>query len=154
MDLTTWVAEYGIWGVGLVSFTGATLVPVSSEVAVFAALRAGLAPWPVFLAASAGNALGASLNYVLGHLFAQRVEYRLNRNSGGRRALQWSQKYGKWSLLGSWLPILGDPLCLAAGLFRISWLFFLAVGIGTRIARYAMIVLLLEPGGTTGIAGS
>jgi membrane protein YqaA with SNARE-associated domain len=144
MDLTTWVAEYGIWGVSLVAFLGATLVPVSSEIAVVAALKAGLVPWHVFLAASAGNMAGASLDYVLGHLFAGRVESRLNRNSGGRRALRWSHQYGKWSLLGSWLPVVGDPLCLAAGLFRVSWIFFVVVGLGTRVLRYAILVLLLQ----------
>ncbi|HEX7069604.1 MAG TPA: YqaA family protein [Rhodothermales bacterium] len=146
MDLTTWVAEYGIWGVSLVAFLGATLVPVSSEIAVVAALKAGMVPWHVFVAASVGNAAGASLDYVLGHLFSRRVEVRLNSNSGGRRALRWSQKYGRWSLLGSWLPVVGDPLCLAAGLFRVSFPFFVAVGLGTRIVRYVILVLLLQPG--------
>lgn len=144
MDLTTWVAEYGIWGVTLVSFLGATLVPVSSEIAVIAALKSGMEPLHVFVAASAGNSAGASLNYLIGLLFAQRVELRLTRNAGGRRALQWSQQYGRWSLLGSWLPVVGDPLCLAAGLFRISIPFFVAVGLGTRILRYALLVLFID----------
>ena len=145
MDLTTWVADYGIWGVSLVAFVGATLVPVSSELAVVAALKAGLVPWHVFIAASAGNAAGASLNYLLGHLFAPRVEVRLQNNSSGRRALRWSQKFGKWSLLGSWLPVVGDPLCLAAGLFRIPFPFFVLVGIGTRLVRYLFLLLLFRP---------
>lgn len=143
MDLTGWVAEYGIWGVSLVAFLGATLVPVSSEIAVVAALKSGMDPWQVLMAASAGNAVGASLDYLLGFLFAHRVESRLNRNASGRRALRWSQQYGRWSLLGSWLPVVGDPLCLAAGLFRISIPFFVAIGLGTRVARYVALVYLI-----------
>lgn len=140
MNLTAWVAQYGVWGLALVAFIGATLVPISSEVAVVAALKGGIAPWSVFAAASIGNALGASLDYGMGRLFTRRVELRLSRNSSGRHALRWSQKYGKWSLLGSWLPVVGDPLCLAAGLFRVSMPFFLAVGIGTRLLRYLVLI--------------
>lgn len=151
MDLTSWVVEHGIWGVSLVAFLGATLVPISSEVAVIVALKTGMSPWHVFLAASAGNAAGASLDYLLGYAFARRVESRLNRNLGGRRALRWSQQYGKWSLLGSWLPVVGDPLCLAAGLFRISVPFFALVGIGTRVLRYLLLIQLFPP--TTGLQG-
>ena len=143
MDLAAWVAEYGVWGLALVAFVGATLVPVSSEVAVVAALKLGIPPWQVFLSASAGNALGASFNYGLGWLFGARVRARLEASRTGRRALQFAERYGKWSLLGSWLPVVGDPLCLAAGLFRISPLFFAAVGVGTRVARYALIIALM-----------
>lgn len=142
MDWTIWVVQYGVWGLAMVSFLAATMVPVSSEIAVIAALKAGIAPWHVFLAASAGNAAGATLNYGLGLLFADRVAERLSNHSGGRRALQWSQQYGRWSLLGSWLPVVGDPLCLTAGLFRISFLFFALVGIGTRLTRYALLIQL------------
>ena len=143
MDLATWVTHYGAWGLGFVAFLGATLVPVSSEVAVVAALKAGIPSWEVFAAASTGNALGASLNYFLGRLFTERVELRLQTNASGRRALQWSQKYGKWSLLGSWLPVVGDPVCLAAGLLRVSIAFFVTIGIGTRLLRYAMIIFMV-----------
>lgn len=135
-----WVAEYGVWGLGLAAFLGATLVPVSSEVAVVAALRMGMPAWEVFVSASVGNALGASLNYGLGWLFADRVQAKLSASKGGRAALRGVERYGRWSLLGSWLPVVGDPLCLAAGLFRIDLYFFVTVGIGTRLARYAVLV--------------
>lgn len=142
MDWTIWVVQYGAWGLAAVSFLAATLVPVSSEIAVIAALKAGIAPWHVFVAASAGNAAGATLNYGLGLLFADRVEQQLSNRSGGRSALEWTHRYGKWSLFGSWLPVVGDPLCLTAGLFKISFLFFALVGIGTRLARYAILIHL------------
>ncbi len=140
MDQLTWITDYGLWGLGVAAFLGATLVPVSSEVAVVAALKMGLPPWQVFISASIGNALGASLNYILGWLFSGRIEERLQAGKAGRKALRWTQKYGKWSLLGSWLPIVGDPLCLAAGLFRLDFLFFVLVGIGTRVTRYGVLL--------------
>lgn len=140
MDQITWITDYGLWGLAVVAFLGATLVPVSSEVAVVAALKMGLPPWQVLLSASIGNALGASLNYVLGRLFSGRIEERLQSSRAGRNALRWTHRYGKWSLLGSWLPIVGDPLCLAAGLFRVEFPFFVLVGIGTRIARYGVLI--------------
>ncbi len=135
-----WVLEYGVWGLGLAAFLGATLVPVSSEVAVVAALKMGMPAWEVFASASVGNALGASFNYGLGRLFGERIAAGLEERRSGRRALRWAERYGKWSLLGSWLPVVGDPLCLAAGLFRVDWYFFVTVGIGTRLVRYAVLV--------------
>lgn len=135
-----WVVEYGVWGLGLAAFLGATLVPVSSEVAVVAALKMGMPAWQVLVSASLGNALGASLNYGLGWVLGARIREKLGASRGGRRALYWSERYGGWSLAGSWLPVVGDPLCLAAGLLRIDLFFFVTLGIGTRVARYAVLV--------------
>jgi membrane protein YqaA with SNARE-associated domain len=140
MDLVEWVRDYGVWGLGAVAFIGATIVPISSEVAVVAALKLGIPPWQVLVSASIGNALGASLNFGLGWLFSARIQNRLEQSRSGRYALRWTNRYGKWSLLGSWLPVVGDPLCLTAGLFRVSPFFFAAVGIGTRIVRYLVLI--------------
>jgi membrane protein YqaA with SNARE-associated domain len=145
MDQAAWVAEYGAWGLGALAFVGATLVPLSSEVAVVAALKLGMPPWHVLLTASIGNALGASCNYGVGWVLAARVQHRLEASRSGRRALDWMHRYGRWSLLGSWLPVVGDPLCLAAGLLRISFLFFAAIGLGTRIVRYWILIFLFAP---------
>lgn len=135
-----WALEYGVWGVALAAFIGATIVPVSSEAAVVLALKVGLPPWQVFAGASAGNALGASLNYGLGLLFAERTHHKLAESRGGRRALHWASRYGPWSLWGSWLPVVGDPLCLTAGLFRVPLRYFVALGLGTRVARYLVLL--------------
>ncbi len=141
MDQVAWVAEYGWWGLAAAAFLGATLVPVSSEIAVVTALKLGMPAWQVLLSASVGNSLGASLNYVLGWLLSDPTTRKLSATRIGRSALHWTERFGKWSLLGSWLPVIGDPLCLAAGLFRISLPFFAAVGIGSRILRYVLLVL-------------
>lgn len=140
-----WALEYGVWGVAAAAFVGATLVPISSEVAVVAAVRLGVPVWQVFVSASIGNALGATLNYGLGLLLAERTRRSLAQSRSGRRALAWAERYGPWSLLGSWLPIIGDPLCLAAGLFRLPLHYFVGLGIGTRVLRYLVLIWIVIP---------
>ncbi len=146
VDFARLVLEYGWLGLGAAAFVGATLAPVSSEAAVAAALGLGMPPWQVLLSASVGNALGASLNYGIGRLFTEKVTQRLERRRSGRRALGWMRRYGAWGLLGSWLPLVGDPICLAAGVLRLGAFPFVALGIGTRVLRYAAIVALFGRG--------
>lgn len=142
--MEAWLEGYGLWGLGALCFLGATLVPFSSEVAVVGALKLGWVPWQVFVSASLGNALGASLNYGLGRWASAWVERKLKSGRSGREALAWSRRYGRWALLGSWLPVVGDPLCLAAGLFRVGFIFFVTVGLGTRLARYLVLIALFR----------
>lgn len=141
ITLDALVADYGLLGLAVVAFLAATLLPFSSEVAVVAALEAELMPLGVLLAASIGNALGASFNYGLGWWPSGRLRNKLDDSRSGRRALAWAERYGKWSLLGSWLPIVGDPLCVVAGLIRVPLWFFALVGIGTRVARYVVLIV-------------
>ena len=129
----------GAWGLFAASFVAATVVPVSSEVAFAAALAAGMPVGEALVAASAGNAIGAAVTYASGRLFADRVRARLSASRAGRRALGWVERRGGWALAGAWLPIVGDPLCLAAGLLRVRVAWFVALGIGTRAARYVAI---------------
>ncbi len=67
-DLSSWVAAYGLWGLALAAFLAATLLPLSSEVAVVAALQFGLPPVDVLLWASVGNCLGAKPGHLLSAL--------------------------------------------------------------------------------------
>lgn len=144
MEPSIWVEAYGLWGLGGLAFLAATLLPFSSEVAVVAALAAGWTPWQVFISASAGNALGASVNYGLGWWASAWVLTKLEGSRAGQRAYEWMQRYGIWSLSLSWLPIVGDPICLAAGLGRLSWIWFVVLGIGTRVVRYGIVIYLWQ----------
>ncbi|GAB5517979.1 MAG: YqaA family protein [Rhodothermales bacterium] len=135
------VADYGLFGLAVVAFLAATLLPFSSEVAVVGALEVGFSPIGVLLAASIGNALGASFNYGLGWWPSERLRTKLDDSRSGKRALAWAERHGKWSLLGSWLPIVGDPLCIVAGLIRVPLWFFVLIGIGTRVARYVVLIV-------------
>jgi membrane protein YqaA with SNARE-associated domain len=132
------------WSLFLTALLAATLVPVSSEAAFVAALAAGAPPLTVFLVMSAGNALGATITYGMGRAFADRTRARLEASRTGRRALAWSERYGMWALLGAWLPLVGDPICLAAGLVRVGVGPFVLLGIGTRLLRYAVLLWVMN----------
>ena len=133
MTLPTDLASLG--ALFLSAFLSATLLPGGSE-AVFAgllALRPELA-MPALAVATVGNTLGGMSTYLLARL-APRKEVT------PRLAL--AQRHGSATLLLSWVPLIGDALCAAAGLLRLPWascLFWMAIGKG---ARYAVIAWAL-----------
>lgn len=137
------LAFAGLGGLFLAAFIAATLFPASSE-AVLAGLVASGAysPWLLIGVASLGNILGASVNWGLGRWAAESRRVRENRHL--ERAGLWFRRYGPASLLLSWLPVIGDPLTLAAGLVRLSFLRFLVpVAIG-KVARYLVVFHLAD----------
>ena len=137
--MTPDIAVWGGPGLFVAAFVGATLVPVSSEAAFVAAIAAGLATPSALAWATAGNSLGCALNYGLGWWGRDRMEPRLARSPSGRAALRWTERYGLAALALSWLPIVGDPLTLAAGVARVRPLVFAVVVVALRFGRYAAI---------------
>jgi membrane protein YqaA with SNARE-associated domain len=132
-----------LFGVFSAAFLSATLLVGVSEAALILAARQPDAHLiALFLAATAGNVLGAVVNFVLGR-FLLRFENRrwfpvspLNR----KRAEALFGRYGRPILLLSWLPVVGDPLTLVAGLLRTPLpVFLLYVTIG-KAARYAVLL--------------
>jgi membrane protein YqaA with SNARE-associated domain len=142
MDLAEWVAIGGGPGLAAAAFLGATLVPASSEVAFVAALRLGLPPEAALGWATAGNVLGCAVNYALGRWGRDRVEPTLRASSAGRAALRWTERLGVPALLLSWLPVVGDPLTLAAGVARVPAPVFLGVTAAVRALRYVALLPL------------
>jgi membrane protein YqaA with SNARE-associated domain len=127
------------------AFGAATLLPLGSEV-VFVSLLLSDAylVWLLVAVASVGNVLGSLVNWLLGrHLehFRQRTwfpvsEQRLQQAQG------WYARYGRWSLLLSWVPIIGDPLTLVAGVMRERcWVFLLIVSLA-KTGRYLVLAAL------------
>ena len=143
-DLSAWVAVYGLWGLALAAFLAATLLPFSSEVAVVAAWQLGLPPYKILLWAAMGNCLGAMTNYWLGRLCTGPVLARVQRERWGRQACIWAERYGGWSLAASCLPLIGDPIMLVAGIFRYPMGYIVLLGLGTRVARYVLLIGLLS----------
>jgi membrane protein YqaA with SNARE-associated domain len=95
----------------------------------------------LLFAATAGNLLGSLVNWVLGRYFAGFRERRWFpvTQASYDRAERWFTRFGSWSLLFAWLPVVGDPLTVAAGLLRVPfWRFFVLVGVG-KAARYLFI---------------
>lgn len=134
---------YGPAGVFLAAFLAATLLPFSSEAALAAGLLAGMDPLGLLVAASAGNCLACLVNYGLGFYLRTKILRRTLRSATGRRAVHWAARYGPWSLLLSWLPIVGDPITVAAGFFRFRLSVFVSVVFTLRIGRYLVLVELM-----------
>ena len=145
MELSPWMLEfinnYGILALFVTSFIAATIVPASSAAILLAALAAGAPPIPSLIACSIGNSAGCAANYWIGYLLGKPLIPRLEKSKSGRKAIEYTQKYGTWSLLVSWTPFLGDPLTIAAGIFRISFLKFSMIVYPLRIVGYIIIAL-------------
>jgi len=133
-----------LWGLFVSAFISSTLLPGGSEV-VLAALVSGNNHDPLILLAiaSVGNTLGGVSSWLIGRLIAIRLPTTALTKSEHQRALVQVQRWGSPILLLSWVPILGDPLCVAAGWLKINfWLSTLFIALG-KTARYAIIVLLV-----------
>nr|WP_249429294.1 YqaA family protein [Enterobacter cloacae] len=117
------------------SFLSATLLPGNSEVVLVAMLLSGVSqPWLLVLIATMGNSLGGLTNVILGRFFPLREKSRWQE-----KAVGWLKRYGAATLILSWMPVIGDLLCLLAGWMRISWgpvLFFLCLG---KALRYVLV---------------
>lgn len=125
-------AETGLAALFLASFLSATLLPGGSELVLIGVLK--LAPtsywWAVGIA-TAGNTLGGLTSVLVGRLLPNRLPQE--------RALQWVRRRGALVLILSWVPIIGDALCVAAGWLRIAWLpltLFLVLG---KFLRYLVV---------------
>lgn len=139
--------DAGVYGgLFLVAFLAATVLPAQSELGLSALISSGeySVVWLVLIA-SFGNTLGAVVNWWLG----QRLEnYRHRRwfpvtPDKLERASNWYRKYGRWSLLLSWVPIVGDPLTFAAGVLREPLKGFLILVAIAKTGRYIVIAGLL-----------
>ena len=129
-------------GLFLGAFLAATILPFSSEIMLVAALQAGEAPvWLLVSVAAAGNILGAVVNWWLGGalLYWQDRRWFPFSPKAIERASEQFRRYGQWSLLFAFVPFIGDPLTLVAGLLRMKfWPFLVLVSIG-KTARYVFI---------------
>ncbi len=126
------------------SFLSATILPGNSEVVLVAMLLSGVSqPWLLVLIATMGNSLGGLTNVILGRFFPLRKKSRWQE-----KAVGWLKRYGAATLLLSWMPVIGDLLCLLAGWMRISWgpvLFFLCLG---KALRYILVAVATLQGMT------
>ncbi|MCU7811795.1 MAG: DedA family protein [Candidatus Thiodiazotropha sp. (ex Notomyrtea botanica)] len=131
----------GPLGLFIGSFLASTLLPGGSEAMLLWELQqtpeqAGL----LWLVASIGNTLGGLSSWLLGWWLARRFPSRGLSNERQRRALQRVGRYGSPALLFSWLPLIGDPLCLAAGWSGVRLVpAIVFIGLGKAI-RYALLI--------------
>lgn len=124
------------------AFGAASLLPLQSEPVLVGLLLLGETPaWLLVLVASIGNTLGAVLNWWLGR---QVDRFRDRRwfpvpPAALDRATGWYHRWGRWSLLLSWAPIIGDPLTLVAGVLREPLPTFLLLVAIAKTARYVVL---------------
>ena len=134
------LAAYG--GLFAAALVAATILPAQSELLLAGLLSAGQQnPWLLVAFASAGNVLGSIVNWGLGRFLIHLRHRRWFplKPSVYERAVGWFDKYGLWSLLLAWVPVIGDPLTVVAGALRIDLLrFTVLVAIG-KIGRYVFI---------------
>ncbi len=130
-----------------ISFLSATLLPGTSEIYLSYLLYIEDQPLSSFyllLVATLGNTLGAMTNWYLGFVFARHYLERKIRQKKFRQAQQWIHKYGVYALIFSWMPIIGDLLCIVAGIYKLSIVKSIIVIFTAKFSRYFIILLLVK----------
>ncbi len=135
-------------GLFLSAFLTATMLPGQSTLVLAAMIHAGDHPvWALVAVASVGNTLGACLNWWLGRYavrFRDRQWFPVKAETLAK-AEAWYRRYGRWSLLLSWAPIIGDPLTLAAGVLGEPLKSFVPLVALSKTVRYVIVAgLVLE----------
>ena len=130
----------------LLSFLAATILPFSSELTLAGLISSSNYDNLLLLTvASFGNILGSLVNWALGSYSRNLTTKKWFpfKETQIERSSQWFEKFGKWSLLFAWVPIIGDPLTLVAGLLRVRFLdFIILVAIG-KVSRYFIVFYLM-----------
>lgn len=127
--------EWGLIGLFTMCFLASTIIPFPSEATLLFYLNSGMySPVSILLVASLGNCLGGITNYLLGYY---------GRKMLSKKQLLKSelliQRYGFWAALVSWLPIIGDPLLVVLGIYRVSfWKTMVLMSLG-KVARYLIV---------------
>ena len=129
-----------------ISFLAATILPFSSELTLAGLISTSNYDNLILLVvASFGNVLGSVFNWSLG-FYSRNLSTKKwfpFKETQIERSSKWFSKFGKWSLLFAWLPIVGDPLTFVAGLLRVRFLdFIILVAIG-KVSRYLIIFYLM-----------
>ena len=138
--------EYGYGTLFIASFLAATILPFSSEFLLSLLLLNNYNAVNVVAIGTAGNVLGAVVNYGLGHQGNKLVLQRWLRLSSEEihHAEKRFKKYGLFSLCFAWVPIIGDPLTVAAGLLKINFSAFLALVTAGKFLRYVIIAISIQ----------
>ncbi len=132
MDLAHLIGpDASLWSLAVAAFLAATVLPMSSEVALFGVLK--LHPhlfWPAIAVATVANTLGGMTSYLIGRFLAARKPLK---------HVEQVEKWGPAALLLAWAPLVGDALCVAAGWLKLNWMASVAFQAAGRLARYVLV---------------
>lgn len=142
------LAHHGYLSLFLLSFLASTLIPLGSEWLLVALLLERHDPFVTVALATIGNYLGACTTYGIGMYGGPLLIRRILRidQATEQRADRLYTRYGSWSLLFSWLPVIGDPLCLVGGILKISFVRFSVLVFTGKLARYSIVAWLTLAG--------
>ena len=132
-------------GLFFAALLASTLLPAQSELVLAGLLLAAKQPaWALIAVATVGNVLGSAINWWLGRY----IEHFQNRRwfpikpLALHKAAGWYHRYGRWSLLLSWVPVIGDPLTLAAGVLREPFHSFIGIVTVAKLVRYLVLAAM------------
>jgi membrane protein YqaA with SNARE-associated domain len=152
--LESWLLENGYPALFVLSFMASTLVPLGSEWLLAVLLVNDFELSLVVPVATVGNTAGALTTYAIGLWGGPWLVRRVLRISQAsqQRAERNFNRYGSWVLLFSWVPLLGDPLCLASGVLKTGfWRFVMLVAFG-KFLRYLVVAKLVMQGVQSGLS--
>ena len=135
------LVDHGYPALFFLSFLASTVIPLGSEWLLVVMLANHRDPFTSVAVATVGNYLGACTTYwlgVYGGAWLIRRVLRIDAEAEGKAA-RFYGRYGSWSLLLSWLPVIGDPLCLVGGFLRVGFLRFSALVFVGKLGRYAAV---------------
>ena len=143
-----WLVNYGFYSLFLLSFLASSLIPLGSEWLLVAMLLSRSEPLAVVAVATAGNYLGALSTYLIGLYGGDFLKKRVLRmdEKNTLKAERFYARFGSYSLFLSFLPIIGDPLCLIGGVLRVRFIRFSLLVVSGKLARYAAVAWLTLQG--------
>ena len=130
----------------IISFLAATILPISSELVLSTMLLTdSFDKYLLLVVASFGNIFGSSVNWYLGKkilIFKDKKWFPVNDKQIAKSEMYF-KKYGIWSLLLAWVPIIGDPLTVIAGILRVNFFTFLLLVSISKTSRYIFLIFII-----------
>jgi membrane protein YqaA with SNARE-associated domain len=146
--MESFLISNGYIGLFVLSFLASTLLPVGSEWLLVLMLLNGNEPVATVAVAAVGNYLGGCTTWAVGVWGGPFIVHKILRIDPAAQAAaeRFYRRYGVWSLLLSWLPVIGDPLCLAGGILKVGFIRFSLLVFTGKLVRYAGVAWLTLSG--------
>lgn len=139
--MDTFLLQHSLTALFVISFLAATILPLGSEWLLVTLILRAYQLEDVILVATLGNFLGACTTYGIGLWGSSWLTSKILRLDEARltKTVTLYRKYGSWSLLLSWVPLIGDPLCFVSGTLRLNFLLFSLLTFSGKLGRYIAV---------------